>query len=72
MSGVIEKIVKTVRKVPCEIYSRVVGYFRPVANWNVGKQAEFGDRVTYSATKSLDSAERRATRDVAEGGDKAA
>lgn len=28
----------------CEIYSRVVGYFRPVKNWNKGKQQEFQDR----------------------------
>ncbi|MBI5580446.1 MAG: ribonucleoside triphosphate reductase [Deltaproteobacteria bacterium] len=27
-----------------EVYSRVVGYLRPVAQWNIGKQAEFGDR----------------------------
>ena len=29
------------RKVPTEIYSRVVGYMRPVKNWNKGKQEEF-------------------------------
>jgi anaerobic ribonucleoside-triphosphate reductase len=28
----------------CEVYSRVVGYLRPVAQWNAGKQAEFKDR----------------------------
>jgi len=27
-----------------EVYSRVVGYLRPVKQWNSGKQAEFGDR----------------------------
>ena len=27
-----------------EVYSRVVGYLRPVKQWNTGKQAEFGDR----------------------------
>jgi hypothetical protein len=32
----------------CEVYSRVVGYLRPVAQWNEGKQAEFGDRKSYS------------------------
>ncbi len=32
--------------VPCEIYSRVVGYFRPVQNWNAGKQQEFAERKT--------------------------
>lgn len=31
----------------CEVYSRVCGYFRPVANWNKGKQQEFQDRKTF-------------------------
>ena len=30
-----------------EIYSRVCGYFRPVANWNKGKREEFKDRLSY-------------------------
>lgn len=30
-----------------EVYSRVVGYIRPVEQWNKGKQAEFGDRNEY-------------------------
>ena len=28
----------------CEVYSRVVGYLRPVSNWNDGKKEEFKDR----------------------------
>jgi len=35
----------------CEIYSRVVGYLRPVDQWNDGKQAEFTMRKTFD--KSL-------------------
>ena len=31
----------------CEVYSRVVGYFRPVSNWNKGKKEEFKDRKTF-------------------------
>ena len=31
----------------CEVYSRVTGYFRPVANWNKGKKEEFKDRRTF-------------------------
>ena len=34
------------KKIVCERYSRVVGYFRPVDQWNRGKQAEFDDRKT--------------------------
>ena len=31
----------------CEVYSRVVGYLRPVKQWNEGKQAEFALRSRY-------------------------
>ena len=31
----------------CEVYSRIVGYLRPVKNWNEGKQAEWKDRITF-------------------------
>ena len=31
----------------CEVYSRVVGYLRPVSQWNTGKQKEYKDRVEY-------------------------
>jgi ribonucleoside-triphosphate reductase len=31
----------------CEVYSRIVGYLRPVQNWNVAKKQEWKDRVTY-------------------------
>ena len=29
-------------KIPCEVYSHIVGYLRPVQNWHQGKQQEFG------------------------------
>lgn len=31
----------------CEVYSRIVGYIRPVQQWNVGKSAEFCDRKNF-------------------------
>ncbi len=30
-----------------EVYSRVVGYFRPVRNWNTGKKEEFAERKEF-------------------------
>ena len=30
-----------------EVWSRIVGYYRPIANWNKGKQEEFKERVTF-------------------------
>jgi hypothetical protein len=37
----------------CEVYSRIVGYFRPVQNWNAGKQEEFRDRLEFTEAKTL-------------------
>jgi hypothetical protein len=31
----------------CEVWSRVVGYLRPVKQWNKGKQAEYNQRKNY-------------------------
>ena len=38
-----------------EIYSRVVGYFRPVRNWNEGKQEEFKERLEYKEKVALET-----------------
>jgi len=32
---------------PTEVYSRVVGYYRPVKDWNLGKQQEFKERKVF-------------------------
>lgn len=37
-------------RVPCEVYSRVVGYLRPVRNWNAGKKQEFEERKTFKVS----------------------
>jgi len=39
------------KRTKCEVYSRVVGYIRPLAQWNDGKQAEYADRKEFSADK---------------------
>jgi len=38
---------KCVIKQPCEVYSRIVGYLRPVQQWNIGKQEEFKNRKVF-------------------------
>ncbi|MFH1780825.1 MAG: ribonucleoside triphosphate reductase [Candidatus Nealsonbacteria bacterium] len=35
-------------KQPCEVYSRIVGYLRPINQWNKGKQEEFKDRKMFN------------------------
>ncbi|EFK96033.1 anaerobic ribonucleoside triphosphate reductase [sediment metagenome] len=37
----------------CEVFSRIVGYFRPVQNWNDGKQQEFKDRLEFLEDKAF-------------------
>jgi hypothetical protein len=32
---------------PCEVWTRVMGYHRPVASFNRGKQSEFAERVFF-------------------------
>jgi len=36
----------------CEVYSRIVGYMRPVNQWNDGKQQEFKDRKLFDIKKT--------------------
>ena len=33
----------------CEVYSRVVGYIRPVQQWHKGKKQEYNERKEYAA-----------------------
>ncbi len=35
---------RRIKAVRTEVYSRVVGYYRPVRDWNRGKQEEFSER----------------------------
>lgn len=41
----------------CEVYSRVVGYLRPVSAWNAGKQSEWGLRTTYALSKKEEASQ---------------
>lgn len=38
-------------KAHVDVYSRVVGYMRPISSWNPGKQQEFADRKEYVLRK---------------------
>jgi ribonucleoside-triphosphate reductase len=39
-------------KQPCEVYSRVVGYLRPVKQWNICKQQEFKERKEFKVKEA--------------------
>lgn len=42
----IKEQMKDVHGSKCEVYSRVVGYLRPVQAWNKGKKEEYAMRKT--------------------------
>jgi len=42
---------KCLIKQPCEVYTRVVGYIRPISQFNVGKQTEYHQRKAFKAPK---------------------
>ena len=41
----------------CEIWTRVMGYFRPTMSFNVGKLSEFKERVYFSESKAKQDVE---------------
>ena len=38
---------------PCEVWTRVMGYFRPVEAFNIGKRSEYAERVCFSQAKAM-------------------
>lgn len=46
----LKKELEDVHGSPCEVFSRVVGYLRPVQNWNKGKKEEYALRKMFNCT----------------------
>lgn len=44
---------------PMQVWSRVVGYYRPVEYWNKGKAEEYKLRKTFKVDKSINSLETK-------------
>lgn len=45
------------KRTKCEVYSRVVGFIRPVDQWNEGKQSEWSDRKTFKVENDKEQKE---------------
>ena len=43
------------RRIPCLVYSRIVGYLTPVQFWHDAKRQEFEERVMYDVRNVTDS-----------------
>lgn len=38
----------------CEVYTRCMGYFRPVSGYNKGKKSEFAERKWFKESKTVE------------------
>lgn len=47
---------KEVHRTPCEVYTRVMWYLRPVSNYNIWKKSEFYSRKYFDENKVDNSA----------------
>ena len=45
---------------PCEVWSRCMGYHRPINYWNVGKQSEHRERQFFNASATEAQLKERA------------
>ena len=43
----INEVTNMIRKIPCEVFKRVVGYYRPETSFNNGKKEELKNRVNF-------------------------
>ena len=48
----------TANRTPCEIFSRSMGFIRPVKNFNIGKYSEFCERKTFTEANCLSAGAR--------------
>jgi len=46
---------ENLNRAKCEIYTRVMGYYRPVSQFNIWKKSEFYFRKCYDYNKSINS-----------------
>lgn len=49
-----EIVLKDEERQPCEVWTRVMGYFRPVSEFNIGKKSEYADRKCFNISKALE------------------
>ena len=45
----------------CEVYSRIVGYLRPISQWNDAKIEEYKSRVNFGVSDSSNVQKKKTT-----------
>jgi hypothetical protein len=45
-------VLKDEERQPCEVWTRVMGYHRPVSSFNEGKKGEFAERLHFTEQRA--------------------
>lgn len=45
-------------RTPCEVFSRSMGFYRPVKHFNIGKYSEFSERKTFVEANCVSAGQR--------------
>ena len=53
-------VIKAEERQRCEVWTRVMGYHRPVQSFNIGKKGEFAERLAFSEPAACKCAMRPA------------
>ena len=48
-------VIKDEERQTCEVWTRVMGYYRPVSEFNIGKKSEHVERMYFSENKTLNN-----------------
>ncbi|HEX7645534.1 MAG TPA: anaerobic ribonucleoside-triphosphate reductase [Burkholderiaceae bacterium] len=51
LSENIDMVLNDAERQPCEIWTRVMGYHRPVSSFNIGKKGEFHERRYFDESR---------------------
>lgn len=55
----IEKLgISNNKRTKCEVWTRVMGYHRPISSFNIGKRGEVDERRYFSAKKAAEAVKR--------------
>ena len=60
IDGWIKETINDDERQECEVWTRVMGYFRPVSYFNKGKQSEYAERKCFKEKKAVSNIETAA------------
>ena len=57
-ASLVEPVLRDEERQRCEVWTRVMGYHRPVSSFNTGKKGEFNERRCFEERRCRDELDR--------------